>query len=301
MKKTMLLVVAILVTLCFATGCKTSTPKPVADSLTVDTVADAPDTLAVDSMGYNKKTIDGLECTIAVDYPSGNDSLAMAVKQFIARELAARYIPRERTDEEAYLRRYPVYKGSVDNGNVLLDYYGAGTMRYFADYRKEMAEFSEESNKLPLSQLIQVRKSKDTPLYVTYSITEDQYMGGAHGSYTYYSVNISKRTFKPVDNMVDSTRIHDLQPMLRKGAMQYLKDCGETSVADSSLNDYLFLPESGLVPLPSHTPWLDNDSLNFVYQQYEIAAYAVGLVSFKIAVKEIKPYLTNEAKALLGM
>lgn len=300
MKMLRLMAVVLLATLLCTTGCKTSTPKQSTDTLSVDTIAQQPDTLVVDSLGYQKKTVSGLECVIVVDYPRGDDSLALAVKHFIARELAARYIPRERTDEQKYLRSYPVYSGSVADGKTLLDFYGAGTMRYYADYRKEMSEFSEESAEMPLSQHLRIKKSADTPLYVTYSVTEDRYMGGAHGSFTSYSVNISKSTFKPVVNIVDSTRVRALQPLLRKGAMQYLSDCGESSVADSSLNEYLILPENGQVPLPSHTPWLDNDSLNFVYQQYEIAAYAVGLVSFKIAVKDIRPYLTAEAKALLG-
>lgn len=301
MKKLQMLVMGAMAISFCATGCKTSTQKQDTDSVATDTTCVEPQTLAVDSIGYHKKTSSGMECTISVDYPQGDDSLAVGVRNFIARELAARYIPRERTDEAKYLQKYPVYKGSVGDGKKLVDYYGTGTMNYLVEYREEMSEFNGNNDEMPpLYQQVKIKKSEETPLYVTYCVTDERNMGGAHGSYNFYYVNISKRTFKPVYNMVDSKRIRALQPLLRKGVLWYLRECGETSAADSTLNSYLLLPESGIIPLPEHTPWLEKDTLKFVYQQYEIAPYAVGPVAFDVAVKDIKKYLTTEAKALLG-
>ncbi len=301
MKKLQMLVLgAMAVSLC-ATGCKTSTQKQDSDSVATDTACIEPLTLTVDSIGYHKKAGSGLECAFSVDYPSGDDSLALGVRKFIASELAAHYIPRERTDEEKYLRKYPTYKGIANDGKQLVEFYGKGTMRYLTEYRKEMTEFYDNHDEIPpLYQQVKIKKSDETPMYVTYCVTDERNMGGAHGSYNFYYVNISKQTFKPVENMIDSTRIRALQPLLRKGVLWYMKDCGETSITDSTLNEYLLLPENGLIPLPAHTPWLENDTLKFVYQQYEIAPYAAGLISFNVAVKDIKKYLTKEAKALLG-
>ncbi len=302
MKKLQMMILGVMAISFCATGCKTSTPKQDSDSVATDTVCADSQTFAVDSIDYHKSIGSGMECTFSVDYPQGNDSLAIGVRKFIARELAARYIPRERTDEVKYLCKYPVYKGSTNDGKKLVDYYGTGTMRYLAEYRKEMAEFyGSQDDMPPLYQQVKIKKEEETPMYITYSVTDERNMGGAHGSYNFFYVNISKRTFKPVDNMVDSTRIRALQPLLRKGVLWYLRGCGETSAADSTLNGYLLLPENGMIPLPAHTPWLEKDTLKFVYQQYEIAPYAVGPVSFNVAVKDIKKYLTNEAKALLGM
>ncbi len=304
MKKLSILAVgAIALSLC-ATGCKMSSQKPAADTVATDTDSvetEKPLTLAVDSIGFHKKVASSnLEVTISVDLPSGNDSLAIGVRKFIARELAALYIPRERTDEPKYLRKYPTYKGSAEDGQQVVDFYGKGTMRYLAEYRKEDSEFNDDNDELPpLYQQVKIQKSEETPLYVTYSVTDEENMGGAHGSYNFYYVNISKQTFKPVDNMLDSKRIRAMQPILRKGVLWYLKECGETEACDSNLNDYLILPDDGIIPLPAHTPWLAKDSLNFVYQQYEIASYAVGPIGFNIAVKDLKKYLTKEGKALL--
>ncbi len=304
MKKSQLLVVgAIAISFC-ATGCKMSSQKPTSDSdsVAVDTTcvdSIKPLTLSVDSIGYHKKAGSGFECTISADYPRGDDSLAVGVRKFIASELAAHYIPRDMMDDTKQLRKYPIYKGD-DDGKKIIDFYGTGTTRYLTESWKEMAENYDSHDEIPtLYQQLKIKKSEETATYVTYSVTDERNMGGAHGSYNFYDVNISKLTFKPV-KMVDSSRLRALQPLLRKGALSYLRECGETSATDSTLNSYLILPDNGLIPLPANSPWLEKDTLKFVYQQYEIAPYAVGPVSFNIAVKDIKKYLTKEGKALLG-
>ena len=39
----------------------------------------------------------------------------------------------------------------------------------------------------------------------------------------------------------------------------------------------------------------------FTYQQYEIASYAAGMPEFTIPFEDLFPYLTPEAKALVGL
>lgn len=75
---------------------------------------------------------------------------------------------------------------------------------------------------------------------------------------------------------------------------------GEMEITQEELDNYLFL-ESGVVPFPAWTPYPSEDGLVFTYQQYEIAAYAAGMPEFTIPYADILPYLTPEAKALVGM
>ena len=118
--------------------------------------------------------------------------------------------------------------------------------------------------------------------------------------------------------MVDTTRVKDLQPILRKGVLSYLnqqsgdenqtaneektgnegQNENEEQITDAQLNDYLFI-ENGIIPLPSSSPYLAKDGVHFIYQQYEIGPYAMGLVSFTVPLDKIKPYLTAEALKLL--
>lgn len=300
---TMMLGATVLASSFCVTGCKTNTQKQVTDSLATDSTdtADTADTLAVDSTGFQESKDSTIVCTFAIDRPLGNDSLALAVKKFIAGELANVYLPRNNADGDAMLRRYPLYSGNAADLDKVLRFYGKGTMRYLLEQRKEMQTYFDSDTEMPpLTQKVSISKKDETPAYVTYCVTDEAYLGGAHGSYTFYYVNIDKHTFKPVYNMVDSTRVKALQPMLRKGVLWCLRESGVENVSDANMNDYIILPDNGIIPLPAHTPWVKNDSLNFVYQQYEIASYAVGPIGFNIAVKDIAPYLTKEAKAMLG-
>ena len=296
MKKIQILTAAVLAASMCITGCKTSNSKKVTDS-----VATEADTLAVDSRVFHEMQDSTVECTIAIDCPRGDDSLALAVKNFIATELAKVYTPRNNADGEEMLRRYPLYTGSTADCAKVLDFYGKGTMRYLLETKKEMAQYYQGDEPMPQLYLkINARKKAETAEYVTYDVTDEAYLGGAHGSYTFYYVNIDKKTCKPLYNTLDSTKVKAMQPMLRKGVLWCLKESGVEGVTEANLKDFVILPEDGIIPLPAHTPWVQNDSLNFVYQQYEIASYAVGPIGFNIAVKDIEPYLTPETKAMLG-
>lgn len=301
MNKVYLLLLAFIVATMAVTGCKTASQKSGADSSLTDSAALASDTMTVDSIVFTEESRDStIECYIRVDFPYGSDSFSLAVKAFIARELAALYLPKNNLEKQE-ARKYPLYKGSALKGKQMVDHYGRGTVKFFSDSQEstmqEMGWGEEDRPKLSLA--LNIRKSDETPKYVTYHITEYVYLGGAHPSFTAYSVNISKITNKPLDQTVDSTKLKALQPILGKGALSYLKEADE-SVNAKNYRDQLFLPDNGLIPLPAHAPYLQGDSLCFVYQQYEIAAYALGLVSFNVAYKDIENYLCKEAKELIN-
>ena len=96
---------------------------------------------------------------------------------------------------------------------------------------------------------------------------------------------------------VDTTKTKELQPILRKGVIDYFKDCGE-DVSDDKLNDMLFINDN-TIPLPACTPALTNQGLKFIYQQYEIGPYALGMVNFTVPYDKIKKFMTGEAAKLI--
>ncbi len=312
MNRLPLTLLAVFVWTIASTGCKNSAQKNNADTLRSDSsdsisVAISPETLATDSFACHVIAChvshgSSISSSIYIDYPTGTDAFSQAVKEFIARQLKEIYFPRINCmDEER--NKHPFYKGSIEQPQRMVDFYGKGVLKYLMDAQKEMMTEMEwdESQRPNMEYSLKVRKAAETPKYLTYSITYSSYTGGAHGSFTSYSRNISKITNRPIVQSVDTTRIKALQGILRKGIVQYFRDCGEKEATVSNITSFLLLPEEnkGMIPLPVHTPYIENDSLYFVYQQYEIAPYAAGLVSFNVAYKDIKPYLTREAKALM--
>ena len=287
-------------------GCKTSTQKSEGDSLATDTVdtlktIEAPDTLVTDSFTYSYYNADStVQSTIYVDYPQGEDSLSQAVKTFVGKQLGELYVPYSYSEEAEALKQYPRYKGSVLQGQKMVDYYGKGAAKYLKEQLDEMkSEYKEY-----MCSDVKIRKVAETSTYVTYAMSAYMAVGGAHGSYTSYDLNISKLTNKPIEKVIDSSQTRAVQKILQKGIESYFKECGEEDFQISSIYEYLDPTgekgKNNLIPLPASTPYIEKDSLCFVYQQYEIAPYAAGLVSFNVALKDIKPYLRKEVQELVG-
>lgn len=290
MKKLLLFTMIVAAISLCATGCKMAT-------------SDKDKGLAIDTVVYDSVQGTNIKCVLTIDYPQGDDSIATGIRQFIARELATMYLPYINDEDLTDSTKYPTYNGDINDGQQLAGFYGNGTMRYLLDLRKDAEEAytnTPEREMPPLSYLLKICKTDSTSTYITYCVEGDYYLGGAHHFTSRYCRNISTKTYQSVDNMLDPTQLQALQPTLRKYLLQCLKASGVASVTDATLGDYLILPDDGLVPLPAHSPWLEKDSLCFIYQPYEIASYAVGTISFKVPAKDILPYLTKEAKELVG-
>lgn len=232
---------------------------------------------------------------IRVDWPQGSDSLSRAVRSFVVSELAS-VCPPYGCLSDVPADQYPAYTGNADSARMLLDFYGQSALRYLNQVQEEMRdEYRPEG--VRLSSEVALFKEAETERYVTCSVNAYYYLGGAHGSSYARCVNLSKRSFRMLGYTVDTARVADMQPLLRHGAVEYLTLCGE-QVNDGNLLDYLFVAD-GMIPLPSQSPYLAPDGVHFLYQQYEIGPYALGMVGFTVPYADIRPYLTPEALELL--
>lgn len=285
----------LLIITCTLMGCKASSTKATA---TVDSLqAKGADTLVVDSILYKMEQDSTLSCQITVDYPTEPDSLSLSVRNYISQELWNQYLPI--INDEANAKKYPKYNSSLTKGKDLVDFYGKGTFSYLQQEYHNMKESVEDNHFNPqLSYEVHIKKTAETDSYLTYHISTYAYLAGAHGSATDYHVNISKNNKKVLTNIIDKQKLKEIQPILRKGILQYLNKEAEEKINEEKLNDYLFI-ENGIIPLPSHTPYLAKDGVHFIYQQYEIGPYAMGMVQFTVPYKEITPFLTIEAQKLI--
>lgn len=295
MKRLPFILLGIVALMLAATGCKNSSQKPASDSTAHDTLyTPSGDTLVVDSLGYETYNADStIHSSVSIDFPRGNDSFSKAVKECIGRELAKLYVPFVYDGKES-LKSYPRYKGDVKQGQNMVDYYGKGAVKYLAVCQKEMG-----GDGLPqVCSEMEIKKIAETSTYVTYLLKTYCEVGGPHGDYIFYCINISKFTNKPIDKSIDESKTRALQKILLKGLRQYFEG-DEEEIAE--VRSYLHFDEdnNGIIPLPSTAPYLDKDSLCFLYQQEEIAPHAAGVIEFAVAYKDIKPYLRQEVKDLV--
>lgn len=269
-------------------SCKSGSLKAVEDK-------EQDQAFATDSIVFEEKADSALECKIVVDYPTGDDTLSLGVRNYIAQQLRGLYLPisNKAGNDVSSL----AYKGSFENGKSLVDYYGLGTLDYLKEQQDELLSAIEGGPSMSFDASI--RKTAETKRYITYECNYYTFLGGAHGSAGSHSANIVKATGEVLGATVDTTKVKAMQSILRKYVLEYLKKGGYTEVTDANLNDYLFI-ENGIIPIPTFTPSLTDKGVHFVYQQYEIGPYAIGMIDFTVPYAEIKPFMTKEALELIN-
>lgn len=249
-----------------------------------------------------------------VELPSASDKASSAIREelmavldgqlgyIVSFEGTRQFEPYsgDRQDTEAYLKYY------FDNALKVLERDSADDARQRESYMREDDQMAEEEIAEILAGMpgweyeFSLAKIADTKDYVVFQSQDYVYLGGAHGGVTGAGgITFNRKSGRRVTQVIDPGCAEDIQPMLREGLTDYFAE-GGLEVAADSLGDYL-LTEGDLIPLPAWQPYPTPDGLVFVYQQYEIAAYAIGMPAFTVPYDKIAAYLTPEAKKILGL
>ena len=300
MKKKHLSLITLALVASIMMGCKASSTKAQAANDVKE--AQAADTLVVSTDSCILQEGEIVQCAISVDYPTEPNELSKNIRTILNEELANLYLGNMNGDQ---IEKQESYKGDLANGNLVIEKYCKDNFAYLKSQMKDLKDADPRAD-ANMSYDIRLNKEAETDSYVTYHCFSYVYLAGAHGSTFERSFNIVKATGKKLSQVVDTARVKDLQPILRKGVLSYLNQQSgnesqtenEEQITDAQLNDYLFI-ENGIIPLPSSSPYLAKDGVHFIYQQYEIGPYVMGLVSFTVPLDKIKPYLTGEAQKLL--
>lgn len=136
----------------------------------------------------------------------------------------------------------------------------------------------DDDDKLSSSE-VNVIMERMTDRLITYRLSTYSYMAGAaHGIYANNFATYDLKTEKAVtlgDVIADTT-------LLRNAILRSIKQ--EYGYG----TDELFLPDNGLLPLPRDF-FIDGSVVHAVYQVYEIASYAQGMIDAPIYPYLLKP------------
>lgn len=139
----------------------------------------------------------------------------------------------------------------------------------------------------------------DTTDYCVFLSQNYFYLGGAHGGIS----GAGYLTFLKSDgslfmDFLTGDCCEGMQPLLRKGIADYLLECGE-QVEPEDIGEYLLIfGEDSIIPLPQYQPCPGPEGLTFMYQQYEITPYAMGMPEFTISYSDLEPFMTEQARSL---
>ena len=298
MKKVHLLIAVTALGMTGIASCKQQAPKgqETADSISIasnNNTVETPIPFTSDSVA-TKLSGEGYECKVEVDYPTSKGLLADSVRQALLHVLNHTSPTGGLSPEQPQT----AFKGKAGNGKAVADFFAKAYADQLKKSYDEILKLNEDREApAPYSFDISLKKSCETGKYVTYNVFSYSYLGGAHGSSMQYALNIAKSTGKAVGTVIDNSMTKAMQKLLRHGVAEYFKAQGET-IADKDLDDHLFI-DNGIIPLPAYNPELTPEGLRFVYQQYEIGPYAIGMVTFTVPYDKVKPFMTGEALELL--
>lgn len=283
----------------------------VSDSLTVTdsvTVEAVPTALVITKSEY-KKHDKYCDVSLEVEWPEGNDIVPTAIRKDLLKRIDS-YLALE-----GNTRCIAAYKKGDASLQEAVTYYGTQTFKQLSEESaenheirietgREYAEQQGEEFEIPeiatFSIDLEVDKEHDTERYCVFSIEKYYYSGGAHGmTFCNAGITYNKADGKVFDKFLEPSVVKAMQPLIRKGLVEYFSE-QDPNVTNATLNDMLQI-ESNTIPLPSDTPYPSEEGLVFCYAHYEIACYAAGRPTFCIPYSKVKPYLTAEAIALLGL
>lgn len=160
-------------------------------------------------------------------------------------------------------------------------------------FQNERDHFFAEDGDEPRSTLeSNYTLSEQTDLYLTYISEGFIYTGGAHPMPWYFGTSFSK-----VDgSIIGYDLFDDPEQLIRLISENIRTQYFEPNNTEEE--EYLFEPDETF-QLPTNEPWIEAGSVVFCYEPFEIAPYAAGMPLCKIAIDELKPYLSEKGKSLL--
>ena len=280
--------------------------------------AEAADTLTFCTVSYKDSltlTVDSLEGEAYVEQsmlaafpvPEDTSVVADSIRAWLVQQICQSIYPQWEMPES------PKSLGityTIGEEQTFMDACASTGMKRMTDFVKESLQ---EGLDCSYSNDYQATVLLNTSKYVTYEVGYYVYSGGAHGGYLAHG-----QTFRCSDgrqmgwNLFDPEKHPQLLKLITQQLCEYFSEDTEDhhTLSEEELMERLLLyddpdtPENETekgVPLPVNDPYVTEEGIAFVYQQYEIAAYAYGLPSATIPFEAIKDCLTPEARELLDL
>ena len=181
----------------------------------------------------------------------------------------------------------PVTKNKILRQSILDWMMEEGADDHAAYFDSIKENFFENDGSEPRSEYVEnYTLSEQTDKYVTYTNEGYEYTGGAHEMPWYNGT-----TFSKIDGSIVGYDLFEDPELLIP------------IIAENIENQYFAKDEleyQEITTLPDNKPWIETDSVVFCFQAYEIASFSAGMPLCKIALTDLKPYLSEKGKSLLN-
>lgn len=151
---------------------------------------------------------------------------------------------------------------------------------------------------LQLFRGLKMDKVAETTAYVTMSLISESYDGGAHGMMTSNGFTVRKSDGRILGNEIirpfkSEQQKNEWNNIIRRQLQKELN-----AATDEELTQMLLI-DSPIIPMPQSRPYLTPEGLHLVWQPYEIAPYAAGILHVTIPKDIALQYLNITGQRLL--
>ena len=170
-----------------------------------------------------------------------------------------------------------------------------------ADWHSVYDDMEPDARMGAFSKTHSITMLAQTKQYVTYFYETYMYGGGAHGYLTQVGFTFRKSDGRQIP-LLKNTNSPKLAKIIKEGVRRHFSERPDKPLSDDELLEFLFAEEKSALnhlPLPGNPPYLSDTGMVFHYTQYEIAPYSSGIIKFEVPFKDIRPFMTDEAKALI--
>ena len=155
---------------------------------------------------------------------------------------------------------------------------------FIESYNADKAQFPDMAGEYFAE--ISVNEIYSSKEHICFEMRQYLFTGGAHGYGTTSFLNIDPKTGEELTSEELFKNNKEFTAFAEKKFREEQKIAKDQSINENGFwfeNDKFYLPES---------VGFTQDSLIFVYNQYDIASYADGPIELKIAMKEAEPFLS---------
>ena len=155
---------------------------------------------------------------------------------------------------------------------------------FVESYNRDKAQFPDMAGEYFAE--ISVNEIYSTPNHLCFELIQYLYTGGAHGYGTTSFLNIDPKTGEELSQknlFKDKKELTEFAEHKFREQQKIAKGESINSTGYWFEDEKFYLPESA---------GFTQDTLIFIYNQYDIASYADGPIELKIAMKEINPFLS---------
>lgn len=260
----------------FATACKNKSSKDISNDISFTSIQ-------VEKTYHLLENPDNPNCNLVINftYPDklGNKDLLQTVQQlFISSYMGENYThltPKEAVNlyVEDYIEMYKELEEDLKNDLKKAEETGSPIGSWYSYYEMSGNEITYNENNL-----------------LSYTVNFENYTGGAHGAHSYTNHVINLQTGKFITEK--DIFIENFQDLLAQILVD--KIAKQNNVADAKeLENIGFFSVDEIYPNGNFL--IDAEGITYSFNEYEIAAYVVGLTNVYLPYKEIKYLLLRES------